>query len=461
LIRPLLFHFIIVQLSIIASAQDVIVHITAQFQNAAISSDSLLVENLSNGSSVKLRELPGEVTTYDINLTKGKILNGITDPARPAFGFFLYGNRPGQLQVKARLKASIQIGLTFIDLTGRPVFAYSTECPSGVSVITLLPGSTKSGILLVEGGGFKQSFKVTGSRDDIPETSFSLKSVDNPDNDWGQSIKQTTYPGEFIFIPGDSVRFTLYRSEFYPGFSESIPTQGDSIKIYLSKPCPGTAFVSDFDGNVYSTVQIGDQCWMRVNLNTTHYSDGTGLIDGTGAGPLDPGNDTRYWFNYDDNPLLNGCYGRLYTYFAATKGISGNEQMVIQGVCPAGWHLPSDEEWKTLELFLGMSLVEADRSQAWRGTTEGGKLKEPGLSHWINANYRATNESGFMALPGGHREYYTGAFVSIHEMGYWWSSTLNWSGNATSRWLVKWRSTIYRSLQGYITEANAVRCLKD
>lgn len=446
------------------AGQDVIVHVTAKFQGAAVSSEFVLVENRSNGSSFLSGELPGEVTTYDINLTKGKIQNGINDPAMRAFGFFTYGNQPGQLQIKASLRATVHVGLNFFDLTGRPVYTNSTECPSGVSVITFRPGSIKSGILLVEGGGFKQSFKVTASRDDVPEIFISIESMADPVNDGSLLLKQASYPDEFIFTSGDSVRFTVYHPAIYPGSQDTRPQQGDSVMVAVKRPCPGTPFVTDYDGNVYPTVQIGEQCWMKENLNTTHYANGVALVDGTGVGYLDPDCEIKYWFHYDDNPDMSVIYGRLYTYFAATNGIIGSGQMVIQGVCPAGWHLPTDTEWKTLEMFLGMSPYEADQPEKWRGTDEGGKLKEAGNTHWIPVNMGATNESGFTGLPGGQREF-DGAFSFLNGLGVWWTSTFYYQLGELlapiTRKLGNWESTVYRKVFSTKAYGNSVRCLRD
>ncbi len=100
---------------------------------------------------------------------------------------------------------------------------------------------------------------------------------------------------------------------------------------------------------------------------------------------------------YDDNTSNCDTYGGLYQWeemmqYVTTPG--------AQGICPDGWHLPTDEEFKTMEMALGMSQGEADDT-GWRGTDEGGKMKESGTTHWYSPNMGATNSSGFTALPGG------------------------------------------------------------
>jgi uncharacterized protein (TIGR02145 family) len=189
----------------------------------------------------------------------------------------------------------------------------------------------------------------------------------------------------------------------------------------VSWPCPGIPFVSDFDGNLYKTVQIGNQCWMRENMKTKHYSNGDTLVDGTGVGYYDPFDATKYWFDYANNPDISAVFGRLYTWTATMNGIHGPNFSMIQGICPTGWHVPTDGEWQTLEIFLGMSPYEAAQWE-WRGYDEGGKLKESGINHWLFPNIRATNESGFTALPGGAHSNEGFSFY-LQYAGYWWAAT--------------------------------------
>jgi uncharacterized protein (TIGR02145 family) len=221
----------------------------------------------------------------------------------------------------------------------------------------------------------------------------------------------------------------------------------------------GTSTLTDFDGNTYNTVQIGEQCWMKENLATTHYADGTVLVDGTNAGDISNNYTTKYWFVYDNNSANKSTYGLLYTWAAAMNGSvsSSSNPSGVQGVCPAGWHLPSDNEWKQLELALGMTQTQADATGA-RGTDQGGELKEIGTSHWASPNTGATNQSGFTALPGGSRSY-GGSFSYLGDYGNWWTA----AENTTYVWL---RNLYYNSAQvnRYYNLKNigiSVRCLLD
>ncbi len=217
--------------------------------------------------------------------------------------------------------------------------------------------------------------------------------------------------------------------------------------------------VSDYDGNSYATVQIGEQIWMAENLKTTRYSNGTSLIDGTGITNISGDYNTKYWFVYGDNPANKNVYGLLYTWAAVMNGASSSDANPsgIQGVCPAGWHVPSDEEWKQLEIYLGMSESEAN-NEGWRGTDEGGKLKEIGTAYWASPNTGATNASGFTALAGGHRTN-ANSFVNMNTGACYWSTT-SLDSQAWTRLLLYDNAAVYRN-EYYKNFGHAVRCIKD
>ena len=163
---------------------------------------------------------------------------------------------------------------------------------------------------------------------------------------------------------------------------------------------------SDYDGNVYQTVQIGDQLWMAENLKVTHYSDGTVIPlieDSLTWSSLESPDKAYCW--YDNSPINGDTFGAIYTWAAVMNGSgsSNANPSGVRGICPSGWHVPSDNEWKQMEIYLGMSQGEADILGVIRGSNEGGKLKETGLVHWESPNEGATNETGFSALPAGTR----------------------------------------------------------
>jgi len=196
--------------------------------------------------------------------------------------------------------------------------------------------------------------------------------------------------------------------------------------------------VTDYDGNTYHAIRIGDQVWMTENLKTTHYANGDEIPDGTGVGDISGETDPEYWFAYIDNLNNVSTYGRLYTWYTVSDS---------RNVCPDGWHVPTDAEWTTLTDYLGGTSVA------------GGKLKETGTSHWNSPNTDATNESSFTALPGGIRGS-NGSFAGIGDYCYWWSSTEDSSVSAFHRILyynnANFGKNLYDKKSGF-----SVRCLKD
>jgi len=137
--------------------------------------------------------------------------------------------------------------------------------------------------------------------------------------------------------------------------------------------------VIDIDGNTYNTVLIGDQLWMKENLITTKFSNGdpiatTDPIDKSISLESEP---IYQWFYFEDKPNPS-IYGRFYTWFAVVDS---------RNICPEGWHVPTNEEWKTMINNLGGNEIA------------GGKLKETNPDYWVDINIGATNSSGFGAVP--------------------------------------------------------------
>ena len=128
--------------------------------------------------------------------------------------------------------------------------------------------------------------------------------------------------------------------------------------------------IVDVDGNIYTTLKIGDQWWMAENLRVTRAPDGSSI--------------TSYAYNNDEN--MAPVYGRLYTWQAM---MNGSTDPGAQGIAPPGWHIPSIDEWQILIDYLGGNEIA------------GGKMKEPGTEHWGSPNTGATNSSGLTLVAGG------------------------------------------------------------
>lgn len=203
--------------------------------------------------------------------------------------------------------------------------------------------------------------------------------------------------------------------------------------------------VKDNDGNSYKTVQIGDQCWTAEDLRTTSYSDGTSIPNVTEDNEW-AALSTGAWAYYLNDDLNSDINGKLYNWFAVNDS---------KGICPAGWKVPSDNDWKTLEIELGMTAEEAN-SEEWRGENNniGGKMKD--VNSWTGEN--VTNESGFSAIPTTSRT--NGGQFSASYSANWWSSSESNEITAWKRLLHNDHNHVYRS-SSTKSFGFTVRCVLD
>jgi uncharacterized protein (TIGR02145 family) len=199
--------------------------------------------------------------------------------------------------------------------------------------------------------------------------------------------------------------------------------------------------VSDFDGNIYNTVRIGNQVWMAENLKSVNYADGK-PISGVYA--------------YNDDDAKVSVYGRLYTWDAVMNGAASNNNVPsgVQGACPNGYHVPSIAEWNVMLSELGGESVAGGKLKA-TGTVENGN------GYWFAPNAGATNSSGFSALPGGWREE-DDSYQVLGYTGFWWSSTRDIS--SYSDILILGNEQSYSVVVGWgsdPSEAFSLRCVKN
>jgi len=251
-----------------------------------------------------------------------------------------------------------------------------------------------------------------------------------------------TYTSNIIGLTAE----TTYYVRAYA--TNSAGTGYGSAMSFTTKEAIQTGTVTDIDGNTYQTVKIGNQWWMAENLKVTHYRNGNTIPNVTDATEWENLN-TGAYCNYDNDASNATTYGSLYNWYAVNNN---------RNIAPAGWHVPSDAEWKILEMYLGMSQSEADDT-GWRGTDEGGKLKEAGTEHWNSPNTGATNESGFSSLPGGYRNH-DGTYDYISILAFFWSSTEYSSIGAWRRHLHYDTSRVHRD-HASKRSGFSVRCVRD
>ncbi len=291
----------------------------------------------------------------------------------------------------------------------------------------------------------------------ISDSEIRLTWTDNTGYETGYKIERDSGSGftEVGTVGADVTEYTdtgltfgqsyNYRAAAYTSTNQS--DYSATVSGYACSNC-----MVDYDGNIYETILIGNQIWMAENLKVTHYRDGTAIThvpDNTAWSNLT----TEAYCMYNNNASNEvDTYGALYNWYAVSDA---------HNIAPAGWHVPTDTEWKELEIALGMSQSEADDT-GYRGTNEGSKLAG-NADLWSDGTLENDSEfgtSGFTALPGGYRSYVNGDYYGMGYYGSFWSATEGSSNGAWRRFLHYSDSAVSRN---YSDKRNgfAVRLLRD
>lgn len=234
---------------------------------------------------------------------------------------------------------------------------------------------------------------------------------------------------------------------------------GIIILIQLIQSCRkdvDSDLISDSEGNIYTSVKIGNQNWMVENLKTTKFNDGTPITNVTDDIAWSELITSAYCW-YENNVSSNkNIYGALYNWYAVNNG----------KLCPSGWHVPSNDEWIILETYLtengynydgstaGNKFAKALASDAgWNSSTADGSV---GNTDFVDKR----NATGFTALPGGVRDANATMFGSIGNFGIWWTAS---EGSASTAWDrgIDYRYSSVGRLNVNKSHGFSVRCLKD
>ena len=322
-----------------------------------------------------------------------------------------------------------------------PVVDDNSGNPDGLMKITMDMTDAPSEVDRIEGILYNDDGDEIYFDFEIDENSATALVENIPSGNW--ILRVDAYDEDDNLIYTGTTEITVYAGVVTPVSLHLNPATGSlAIIVMWGETC------KDIDGNVYRTVKIGNQIWMAENLKVTHYSNGDAIPEVAG---------NTEWADltsgaYCHSPLVQEyfeIYGLLYNWYAVSDS---------RNIAPEGWHVPTDQEWKELEMYLGMSESVAELS-GMRGTDEGGKLKEIGTDNWKYPNTGATNESGFTALGGGGRDF-SGYFFGLGEDEDWWSGTEVNSTTAWTRGLDFDRSDTDRWMD--VKQCGfSVRCIKD
>lgn len=340
------------------------------------------------------------------------------DGSKTALSLQLFQNNPnpfnGTTEVYLTVPNAGTVTLEIADVNGRIVETWGTApLQAGLNQFRITLAVPGTYILMARQNGKTSSVKmlnngrVNGNKIEhtgmVPANNHSPQPraiSDNPfvAGDQMEYIGYATFNG--TVCESHSITQAQQGSEsFQLRFDETLPTPVDG------QPCPSTPTLTDIDGNVYNTLQMGGQCWMKENLRTTHFANGDPIALGTEHSATE-----KYYYYPNNDETTTEAYGLLYNWAAVMNGAaaSNNTPSGVQGVCPDGWHVPSDAEWAALTSYVG------SRSQYLCGGESGNIAKAlANNSGWntgnmecaVGVNQSANNATHFTGMP-------TGGFVS-------------------------------------------------
>ncbi|HSA42049.1 MAG TPA: FISUMP domain-containing protein [Bacteroidales bacterium] len=284
---------------------------------------------------------------------------------------------------------------------------------------------------------------------DVEGTSLVLAASDLQWGETGTWKIVTGFDGSFSDIHYPAAAFQGVPGEFYRlRWISSNACGTDSSEVVVSfadnsiQPCPDLQYIT-YQGKRYHTVQIGDQCWMRENLDA-------GLMIAGSQEQSDNGVTEKYC--YDDDPLNCERFGALYQW----DELMQYQQNPGRGLCPDGWRVATDNDWCTMLTFLD-PLVVCDWGLS--GTDAGGKIKLSGNNYWKEPNAAATNISGFSAKGSGFRET-VGSFRNLKKNCQYWTSTMQYTTHGIF-WLITWDQPAIHRFNAWQEEGYSARCIRN
>jgi uncharacterized protein (TIGR02145 family) len=384
-------------------------------------------------------------TTLSLEITPGDMLlyigytssspDGIPETSHHQQYFNIFQNYPNPVYDFALIPVYIpqkgMVNMEATDLLGRIVFRESITLDKGYHTFRLSPGDNNVLLLTAQWKNWIQGIKVISA---VPSSASKCK---------------IEYIGSLAREPQYKASAFIQSEVKESGITDKPETNKSYIFQFATNiPCLGNATV-EYDGMIYNTIQIYGQCWLKQNMNV-----GTGI-----PGPqemTDNGIIEKYCYNDQSDSCSH--YGGLYQWDEAMQysGVPG-----ARGICPPGWHIPTDEEWKVLygsvDSQFGIGDPLWDSYGQWISFDAGKNLKS--AKGW--ASDYGTDLFGFTALPSGRRDMNVGTFNDIPINAYFWSSDSMASNTAWTRSL-HWNSDgIMRSYGMQKTNGYCVRCIQD
>jgi len=401
-----------------AEAQDYMISFTGTGETTAV--NTVKVYNLKSGDSVTLNG--GDILHLTALVGFGKM-----EKNNMYMQFY-----PNPMEGSALLTFFAPVNgvadICIVDLSGKTVYQMNKLLSPGTHNFRITGKRQGIYLLKVTGKNYNYSTKLLSLNN--VEGNTSIEYVSSVKNTSENKLKSTAATIDMLYKEGDRLLFKSTSGK-YTTITTDLPSSSKTITFNF-------VACTDADSNNYSTVTIGTQVWMAENLKSTKYSDGTSI-------PLVTTSSAWVLLSTPGYCWYNSYTGALYNWYAVNTA----------KLAPAGWHVPTDAEWKQLETELGMTQEQADATGS-RGTNQGAQLKSQ--TGW-NSNGNGSNTSGFSALPGGCR-YPNGGFYVLGAGGYWWTSTQFSPTNAWDRIMSSDNDIVYR-FNNLKTHGFSVRCVKD
>ena len=243
------------------------------------------------------------------------------------------------------------------------------------------------------------------------------------------------------------------------GYGSEVSFTTETETSQYGQPCPDVPTLTDIDGNVYNTVLIGTQCWMKENLRTTKYANGSSISQGSSISTT-----MAYWYYPDSNSSNKTTYGLLYNWKAVMRNTSSSSAIPsgVQGICPTGWHVPSDAEWTLLTDYVSSQGQYAcgddirNIAKALASTTSWNYCSDDPCN--VGTDIASNNATGFSALPAGH---YGGSYYGFGEAACFWSATAGKASNSAYYNDITYQTAYPCILYNSRSYGYSVRCLRN
>lgn len=440
MMKKLLLSLVIVMTATVFYAQTVYLYFSGRdTSNRYVRLEQIQVKNLSQGWQ---ETLYWPDTVLQLHATPGP--NGVEtwQSVEPLHWSCSPNPCQGNALTTLRVQEAGDVTIDITDMTGRVV--------ESSRMTSVLPGSHQldmtfaaAGIyfLIAKQNGKSASVKIVnqgnGGKNGIKY--HGLSSQEDLD---GLSPKGNSYQP---FHQGDQMEYIGYATiNGSDVISLSLVQEQSStqfIKLYFAFPqgindgfpCKRLPYVYDYDGNVYNTVQIGNQCWTKENLRSVRYTDGTMIPLGVNGSNTDA---YRYYPNNDSANVA--LFGYFYNWPAVMHGANGSDSNPsgVQGICPEGWHVPSIAEWQQLDNYVRSQSQYFCNNNSYNTAKAWASTNYWNFASWSCApgnNPSTNNATGFSILPAGVYNYYTTASYSPPgSESMLWSTTLGCQANGPS-----------------------------